>query len=57
MSLTVTVTDDQTGDTETKTVVEGDYPLVCHEPCHVHYLASYKGGATHVVTIKGRTAG
>lgn len=54
MSLTVTVTDDQTGDTETVVVPDGDYLLVCHEPCFMAHTQSH-GNGTHVVTIKGRT--
>jgi hypothetical protein len=54
MSLTVTVVDDQTGATETISVPEGDYLLVCHEPCHLAHTQAH-GNGTHIVTIKGRT--
>lgn len=55
MSLRVTVVDEQSGDTETKVVPDGDYLLICTEPCHVHYVNAYPKTGTHVVTIKGRT--
>lgn len=56
MSLRVTVVDEQTGDTETQTVADGDYLLIVTEPCHLHYTAAYANG-THVLTIKGRKKG
>lgn len=52
MSLTITVTDDQTGDTQTVSIPEGEYFLVCHEPCHLSSTAAYSTG-THLLTIKG----
>ena len=56
MSITVTVTDDQTGETETTSVRDGDYVLICTEPCHVASQQAYPAKGTHVLTIKGRTA-
>jgi len=56
MTLRVTVTDVEIGDTDTVEVPEGDYLLVCHEPCHLHHTNAYANG-THVLTIKGRKAG
>jgi hypothetical protein len=55
MSIRVVVTDEQTGDTETVTVPDGDYFLVCTEPCHLAHVQSYPTKGTHVLTIKGRT--
>lgn len=55
MSLTITVTDDQTDQTEVVYLPEGEYFLVCHEPCRLDDTSAYANG-THVLTIKGRTA-
>lgn len=56
MSLTVTVVDNETGDTETKQVADGDYVLICTEPCHLDYVQVYPTTGTVQLTIKGRTA-
>lgn len=57
MSLTVTVVDNETGDTETKHVTDGDYVLICTEPCHLDYVQVYPTTGTVQLTVKGRTAG
>ena len=54
MTLHVTVTDIETSDTDTVEVPEGDYLLICHEPCHLQHTNAYANG-TQVLTIKGRT--
>jgi hypothetical protein len=56
MTIRVIVTDVETGDTDTTEISEGDYLLVCHEPCYLHYTNAYPNG-THVLTIKGRKVG
>lgn len=53
MTLRVTVTDIETGDSDSATVVEGDYLLICHAPCYEHGVQVYPGSGTHVITIKG----
>jgi hypothetical protein len=59
MSLTVTVKDNETGDTDECQVKDGDYVLVCASPCYLaHTQASgtaASNGSTHVLTVKGRT--
>jgi len=57
MTLHVTVTDVEIGDTDTVEVPEGDYLLVCHEPCHLHHTNAYANGThvTHHQRPKGRT--
>lgn len=55
MSITVTVVDNETGDSETMQVADGDYLLTTVAPCFLYYTAAYKNG-THVLTVKGRTA-
>jgi hypothetical protein len=55
MTLRVTVVDVETGDEETQEVAQGDYVLVCHEPCHLDYVQTFKTGTVQL-TIKGRTA-
>lgn len=52
MTLRVTVVDVETGDTETATVVDGDFLLVCAEPCHLAHTAVYPGKGTCVLTVK-----
>lgn len=54
MSLRVTVVDEQTGDSDTCTVPDGDYLLIVTDPCRLHYTAVYAGGRTHQLTIKDR---
>lgn len=53
MTLRVTVEDVETGDTETQEVPEGDYLLICHEPCRLDTINAWANG-THQLTIKGR---
>lgn len=55
MSLKVTVVDEQTGDTETQTVADGDYLLICVDPCYLHYINHFPKSGTAQLTIKGRT--
>lgn len=54
MTLHITVKDVETGDEERVVVADGDYLLVCAEPCHLNSTQVYKGGATHVLTVNGR---
>jgi hypothetical protein len=56
MSIRVTVVDEETGDTETSTVQDGDYAILTTDPCYVHHIAAY-GNGTHVLTVKGRKPG
>jgi hypothetical protein len=56
MTLKVTVLDEQTGETETKQVPDGDYLLIVTEPAYATFQVYPKKG-THVITVKGRTAG
>jgi hypothetical protein len=56
MSIRVTVVDEQTGDTDTTSVQDGDYLLITTEPCYVAHTSAYANG-THVLTVKGRRAG
>lgn len=53
MTLHVTITNVETGDTETTEVPEGDYLLICHDPCRLHHVQKYPSTRTHVLTIKG----
>lgn len=53
MTLRVTVTDVETGDSDSAEVVEGDYLLICHKPCYEHGVQTYPTKGTHVITIKG----
>lgn len=53
MTLRVTVTDIETGDTDSAEVVEGDYLLICHAPCYQDSVQAYPTKGTHVITIKG----
>lgn len=55
-ALRVTVLDLVNGDTETQDIDDGDYLLITTEPCWLDSTQVYKGGQTHVLTVKGRTA-
>ena len=52
MSLTVTVRDNETGDTAEQQVWDGDYFIVCAEPCHIDGIQGYPRKGTHVLTVK-----
>lgn len=54
MTLRVTVVDVETGEADEKLVAAGDYVLVCAEPCYMDSARTYRGGRTHVLTVKGR---
>lgn len=56
MSLKVTVTDIETGETDEREVADGDYVIVCASPCYVDGVQAYPTKGTHVLTVKGRTA-
>jgi hypothetical protein len=51
VTLRVVVTDIETGDTDEVLIAEGDYILICHDPC---YLAGtqVRGKSTHILTVK-----
>lgn len=53
MSVRVTVVDEQTGDTETMVIPDGDYLLTVVDPCYLAHTQVHANG-THVLTIKGR---
>lgn len=54
MTLRIQITDVETGDFDECEVADGDYLLVCHEPCFLDSTQAYANG-THVLTVKGRT--
>ncbi|MDQ2727543.1 MAG: hypothetical protein M3Y91_06705 [Actinomycetota bacterium] len=54
MSVRVTVEDLETGQSDSAVVKDGDYVLVVADPCHLDGVQTYKSGATHVLTVKGR---
>lgn len=56
MTLTVTVKDDETGDTQTVTVMDNDYFILCTGTCYVADTQAYLTKGTHVLTIKGQRA-
>ncbi len=53
MSLKVTIVDEQTGDTQTKQVPDGDYLLLVTDPAEASFQVFPTTG-THVITVKGR---
>lgn len=53
MSLTVTVKDNETGDTESAHVPDHDYLLLVTGDCYLAHSQAHING-THVLTIKGR---
>jgi hypothetical protein len=56
MTLRVTVTDIETGDTESRDVADGDYVIICAAPCYVDGQVAHANG-THQLTVKGRRKG
>ncbi len=54
-ALRVTVEDLVTGERSEEIVLQGDYVMVTAAPCYVSTTMIYKGGQTHVITVKGRT--
>jgi hypothetical protein len=56
VSLRVTVVDEQTGESDSQVVADGDYVIVTAEPCYVDGVQAYRNG-THVLTVKGRVDG
>lgn len=54
MTITVTVTDSATGESETREMPENDYFLLCTGACHEASIQVYPKTGTHVLTIKGR---
>ncbi len=52
MSITITVTDNETGESESKTI-ENDYVLVCDGSVYLAHTNAHANG-THVLTVKGR---
>ena len=51
MTLRVNVTDVETGDSDSATVVDGDYLLLCHDPCRLDSVQRHANG-TIVLTIR-----
>jgi hypothetical protein len=54
MSVTIAIRDNETGETETTLVADGDYIVITTAPAYVGHINMY-GNGTHVVTVKGRT--
>lgn len=54
-ALRITVLDED-GNTVTHDVPDNDYWIVTTGSCDVTGIQVHKGGATHVLTIKGRAA-
>lgn len=54
MSLQVTVTDTETGESETKVLPEHDVLVITTGECHIASVADYPTTGTQVYTIRGR---
>lgn len=54
MTLSVTVIDHETGDTDSKTVIDNDYIIITNGTCYVSNIQVYPKAGTHVITVKGR---
>lgn len=50
--LLVTVVDLETNDVVTREVSEGDYVLICVEPCYLAHTQAHPTTGTHVITVK-----
>ena len=55
MSIRVTVTDTETGESDTATI-ENDYILIVAGSCYLDGIADYPTTGTRVLTVKGRKA-
>jgi hypothetical protein len=53
MPIRVTVTDIESGESETREVAEGDYFCVAVDPCYLAHHQVYPTKGTHILTIKG----
>lgn len=53
MTLEITVRDTESGHSETATVPNNDYFIVCTGMCHVAGVTQHANG-THQLTVKGR---
>jgi hypothetical protein len=53
MAIRVTVTDTETGDTETQEIAN-DVLVVTAGACYIAHVQDYPGKGTQVYTIKGR---
>jgi hypothetical protein len=53
MPIRVTVTDVETGESETREVADGDYVCIPVAPCYLDGRQVYPTKGTHVLTIKG----
>ena len=51
MTLRITVLDVETGDYDSAEITEGDYLLICHDPCTLTHAEP--DGTTHTLTITG----
>jgi hypothetical protein len=56
VTLRVTVTDIETGETGEREVQEGDYMVICAQPCYLDNTVVHANG-THQLTVKGRRKG
>ena len=55
MSLTIRVTNNETGDGETVEVRDGDYLIVVTPPAKLASITKSDEGATHTIVVEGRT--
>jgi hypothetical protein len=46
------VTDLETGDVERTIVADGDYLIICVNPCNLDGIQTYPAKGTHVLTVK-----
>jgi hypothetical protein len=56
VTLTITVKDNETGETETREVPDNEYLLITTGSCYEAGVQVYPKSGTHVITIKGRRA-
>jgi hypothetical protein len=55
--IRVVVLDHATGNVETVELPRGEYLILTTAPCFVSSTQAYPKKGTHVLTVKGRTAG
>jgi hypothetical protein len=52
VTLAIAITDRETGSKETVVLADGDYFIVCTNPCYVDGIQTYPAKGTHVLTVK-----
>jgi hypothetical protein len=55
--LRIVIEDLETGEKEVQEMPKGEYFILTTAPCYVAHTNTFLSKGTHVITVKGRTAG